>query len=120
MPVFVDTNVLFATASARDEHQEPGLAIVQAIDHRELPKAIVTNYVIAETLNLVSEKISLGAANGTLNRLLEDVYFEIVHAPQANLLRRKRFFGSIRPAVRGRDGCGLYEPRGNRVSVFVR
>ena len=92
MPVVVDTNVLFATASARDEHHEAGLAIVQAIDHGNLPEAVVTNYVLAETLNLVREKLGPDAAAGMLDRLIEGTHFEIIYTPQADFTTAQALF----------------------------
>jgi predicted nucleic acid-binding protein len=80
----LDTNVLFASASARDEYHDLAREIVREIDHGELPKAIVTNYVVAETLNLSGEKLGAEAANQMLNRLIEGAHFEIVHAPKAD------------------------------------
>ena len=78
----LDTNVLFASASARDEYHDRARAIIRAIDHGELPEALVTNYVVAETLNLSGEKLGSDAANQLLDRLVEGAHFEIVHAPK--------------------------------------
>ena len=58
------------------------VAVVDLSD--DLPKAIVTNYVVAETLNLSGEKLGAEAANQMLNRLIEGAHFEIVHAPKAD------------------------------------
>ena len=79
----LDTNVLFASASVRDEYHDLAQEIIREIDHGDLPKAIVTNYVIAETLNLSGEKLGADAANQMLDRLIEGAHFEIVHAPKA-------------------------------------
>jgi predicted nucleic acid-binding protein len=80
----LDTNVLFASASAGDEYHDLAREIVREIDHGDLPEAIVTNYVVAETLNLSGEKLGAEAANQMLNRLIEGAHFEIVHAPKAD------------------------------------
>jgi predicted nucleic acid-binding protein len=80
----LDTNVLFASASARDEYHEPAREIVHGIDHGVLPEAIVTDYVIAETLNLVRERLGPSAANQLLDRLIEGAHFEIVHTPNTD------------------------------------
>jgi len=80
----LDTNVLFASASARDEYHDRAREIVRGIDHGELPEAIVTNYVVAETLNLSGEKLGADAANQMLDRLIEGAHFEIVHAPKSD------------------------------------
>lgn len=80
----LDTNVLFASASARDDYHEPARAIVRGVDHGELPDALVTNYVVAETLNLTAEKLGPDIANGLLDRLREATHFDIVHATQSD------------------------------------
>lgn len=80
----LDTNVLFASASSRDEYHDRAREIVRGIDHGDLPEAIVTNYVVAETLNLSGEKLGAAAANQLLDRLIEGAHFEIVHAPKAD------------------------------------
>ncbi|WP_050048202.1 type II toxin-antitoxin system VapC family toxin [Halanaeroarchaeum sulfurireducens] len=80
----LDTNVVFASASARDEYHDPASEIVHGIDHGDLPDAIVTDYVIAETLNLTRERLSPRAANQLLDRLIEGAHFEIVHTPKAD------------------------------------
>lgn len=92
MPVLLDTNVLFATASARDEYHETARDIVRGIDHGELPDAIVTNYVLAETLNLTREKMGPDAATAMLDRLIEGTHFEIVHAAQADFTAAQALF----------------------------
>ncbi|ELZ33861.1 type II toxin-antitoxin system VapC family toxin [Halorubrum tebenquichense] len=80
----LDTNVLFATASARDEYHDRALEIVRGIDHGALPDAVVTDYVLAELLNLSREKLGPETANRLLDRLLEGAHFEIVHSPKAD------------------------------------
>lgn len=44
MVALLDTNVLFASASARDTYHTPALEIVRGVDHGELPDVVVTNY----------------------------------------------------------------------------
>lgn len=80
----LDTNVLFASASARDEYHDPAREIIRGVDHGELPKAIITNYVTAETLNLTRKKLGADAANQLLDRLIEGAHFEVVHAPKSD------------------------------------
>jgi predicted nucleic acid-binding protein len=84
MVVLLDTNILFASASARDAHHTPAREIIRGIDHGDLPKAILTNYVVAETLNLTREKLGPDAANGMLDRLIEGTHFELVTTPQSD------------------------------------
>lgn len=93
MPVaLLDTNVLFASASARDDYHDRAQEIVRGIDHGELPDAVVTNYVLTETLNLTGEKLGPGAANGMLDRLIEGTHFEIDHAPKADFNAAQALF----------------------------
>lgn len=85
MPAAVlDTNVLVATAHRRDQFHEPARAIVSEMDLGELPTGHVTNYVLAETLNLVGERISETVALELLDRLEESAGFEVVHLPKTD------------------------------------
>jgi predicted nucleic acid-binding protein len=88
----LDTNVLFASASARDEYHDHALKIVRGIDHGTLPEGIVTNYVLAETLNLVGERLGADAATQLLDRLIQGAHFEIVHAPKADFNAAQALF----------------------------
>jgi len=88
----LDTNVLFASASARDEYHERGRTIVRAIDHGDLPEVVVTNYVAAETLNLAREKLGPETANGILDRLVEGAHFAVEHAPQTDFTAAQTVF----------------------------
>jgi hypothetical protein len=92
MPALVDTNVLFAAASARDAYHEPARDIVSGIDHGALPEALVTNYVVAETLNLTREKLGSETANELLDRLVEGAHFEMVHAAQTDFTAAQGVF----------------------------
>jgi predicted nucleic acid-binding protein len=82
--VLLDTNVLFASASARDAYHDQALEIVHGIDHGELPEAFVLDYVVAETLNLTREKLGPDPATDMLDRLVEGTHFEIVDTPTAD------------------------------------
>jgi predicted nucleic acid-binding protein len=88
----LDTNVLFASASARDEYHEQSREIIREIDHGSLPAAVVTNYVVAETLNLTGEKLSPKAASGMLDRLVEGAHFEVEHTPKADFNAAQAIF----------------------------
>ena len=94
MPVaFLDTNVLFARESARDDYHDRSRAIIRGIDHGDLPDTVVTNYVVAETLNLTGEKLGSDAANQMLTRLIEGTHFEVDHAPEADFNAAQALFG---------------------------
>jgi len=88
----LDTNVIFASASARDTYHDRSTAIIRDIDHGELPEALITNYALAETLNLTREKLGPDAANGLLDRLIEGSHFEVVHAPKADFNAAQALF----------------------------
>lgn len=88
----LDTNVLFASASARDEYHEPAMKLVRGIDHGELPDAVLTNYVVAEVLNLAREKLGPDAANGLLDRFVTGTHFEIVQTPKADFTAAQAIF----------------------------
>ncbi|WP_247731361.1 type II toxin-antitoxin system VapC family toxin [Halovivax limisalsi] len=88
----LDTNVLFASASARDAYHDRARELVRGIDYGELPDAIVTDYVVAEALNLVREKLGPEVANGVLERLIEGTHFEVVHTPQTDFIRAQSLF----------------------------
>lgn len=88
----LDTNVLFASASARDDYHDAAREIIRGIDHGDLPDVIVTNYVVAETLNLSGEKLGPDAANQMLSRLIEGAHFEVVHAPKADFNAAQALF----------------------------
>ena len=93
MPVaLLDTNVLFASGSARDEYHDTAREIVQAVDHGTLPGGIVTNYVLAETLNLTRERLGPDTATGMLDRLIEGAHFEVTHAPQSDFNAAQAIF----------------------------
>jgi len=88
----LDTNVLFASASARDEYHDRAQEIVRGIDHGEFPDALITNYVVAETLNLSREKLGANPASQMLDRLIEAAHFEIVHTPKADFNAAQALF----------------------------
>jgi len=88
----LDTNVLFASASARDEYHDRAREIIRGIDHGTLPDAIITNYVVAETLNLAGERLGADAANQVLDRLIKGAHFQIDHAPKTDFTAAQALF----------------------------
>jgi predicted nucleic acid-binding protein len=88
----LDTNVLFASASARDEYHDRAREIVAGIDHGDLPDTVVTNYVVAETLNLCRERLGPDLSDELLDRLVEGSHFELVHTPRADFTEGQRLF----------------------------
>jgi predicted nucleic acid-binding protein len=92
MRTLLDTNVLFAAASARDRYHDRASAIVSAIDGGGLPGPVVTDYVVAETMNLTRERLGSGVATDLLDRLTGGAHFEVVHTAQADFTAAKALF----------------------------
>ena len=92
MTAILDTNVLFAAASARDRYHDRASAIVAGIDSSELPSALITDYVVAETMDLTRERLGSGVATDLLDRLTEGAQFEVVHTAQADFTAAKALF----------------------------
>ena len=77
----VDTGILVGALNRRDSLHAPALAIVRAIDDGKLGRAIVTDFVLAETLNYVNRKVDGDLARETLRRLLDSAHFVIERTP---------------------------------------
>lgn len=88
----IDTNVLVARASRRDENHESAREIVAGIDRGELPTVRVTNYVVTETLNYIHERQHHDLALDLYERLVEAAGFELVHAPKTDFARAVELF----------------------------
>jgi predicted nucleic acid-binding protein len=98
MPVaLLDTNVLFASASARDEYHDAAADIVQAVDHGTLPDATVTDYVLAETLNLAREKLGAEISIRLLDRLVAAKRFTLERATRADFDAGRSLFREYPP-----------------------
>lgn len=80
----VDANVFIGYGLKRDQYHDEARAIVRGIDHGDLPRGMVTNYVLAEVLNITGERT--GHENGValLDTLIESAGFEIVSLPKAD------------------------------------
>jgi predicted nucleic acid-binding protein len=74
----VDSNVLIAAASKRDQHHDTGATIVARADMSEIPTLAVTNYVLAETVNYIAERGSQSQAIELHDRLDTSAGFEFV------------------------------------------
>lgn len=81
MNAVVDTNVFFGQVNRNDAHHEPASAIVAAIDDGDV-SAILTDYVVAETLNLTHQKIGHDVAVDLFDRINDNSNIRVVHAPQ--------------------------------------
>lgn len=77
-PVVVDSNVLLASRDLDSaERRERAAEIVGGIDHGELPTAHVTDYVLAEVLNLMHSRGYHRDGSAFYDRLTESAGYEI-------------------------------------------
>lgn len=88
----IDTSVLFAAAYRRDIRHEPGLAIVRGIDDADLPEAVVSDHILAETLNGLTAKAGHGDAVDFLHRLEENERFHVERLPADAFATAKSLF----------------------------
>lgn len=94
----VDSNVLFAYRSARDQYHESAKDIVDGIDAGELPRGIVANYTLPEVINPISKRAGHGHAVETLDFLTESRGFRIRTLTDDDLRRGQAIFRN-RPGV---------------------
>lgn len=73
----VDTNVLYGALQKRDQFHEQGLAIVMAADARDLPVCIVLDFMLAETMNALTQKLAHEETTEALSMVRESAGFEI-------------------------------------------
>ena len=73
----VDTTVLFAAAYRHDGAHEDALPILHGVDAADLPKAVVIDYVLAETLNGLTTHAGQDGAVDFLTRIEENTRFHI-------------------------------------------
>lgn len=92
MTIAVDTSVLFAHRSARDEYHEQAREIITGVDHGRLPTLAITDHVLAETLNLIANKGSHDAAAKTMDLLIEGSHFELHHTPKIEFSSTQTLF----------------------------
>lgn len=87
---------------ARDDYHDRALEIVLGIDHEELPGPVLINYVVVELLNLSRERLGSDPATQLLDRLIEGLHFEIVHASKVD-------FDTAQPLFRQDGGLSLVD-----------
>lgn len=93
MPVaVVDSNILIGAASRRDQDHEVALEILQAIDSGGLPRARLTDYVLAESMSYIHERQQHAVAVDLLDRLRSGAAFEFVHTPKGDFVRADELF----------------------------
>ena len=101
----VDTTVLFAAAYRRDEAHDGALAILTGIDTADLPEAVILDYVLAETLNGLTNHAGHAAAVDFLDRIEENARCHIdaltadEFATAKALFRRHEGFSFVDAAI---------------------
>jgi predicted nucleic acid-binding protein len=88
----VDTTVLFAAGYRPDQHHDRGQTLVTAIDDGTLPEGIVTEFVLAETLNGLNKHAGHEAATDMLDRLESNRRFQIVPMTKTAVATGKALF----------------------------
>lgn len=88
----VDSNVLIGAASRRDQDHDRALEILTGIDAGNLPRARLTNYVLAEAMGYIHERHRHDIAVELLDRLRSGSAFEFVHTPKADFMRADELF----------------------------
>lgn len=77
--VVLDSNVLIAARNDDADNHDIAKKILDGIDRGTLPEARITNYVVAEVLNLLHGRHSHGIAIDTYERLDRGVCFRLDH-----------------------------------------
>ena len=93
----IDTTVLFAAAYQRDEFHDAALPVLQGIDDRTLPEAVVFDYMLAETLNGLTTHAGHDAAVDLLDRIEENARFHIDSLTTDALATGKSLFRQHEP-----------------------
>lgn len=88
----VDSNVLFAYRSRRDQYHDRAADIVEAMDRGDLPRGAVTNYALPEVLNPILKRAGYDHALETLEFVTESRGFRIRHLEPEDLTRGRALF----------------------------
>lgn len=88
----VDSNVVYAFRSKRDQYHDRATRIVKAIDSNELPQGYVTNYTLPEILNPIQKRAGDAGATETLNFLVESAGFRVRHLTKDDFTRGEAIF----------------------------
>ena len=93
----LDSNVLIGLASKHDQHHEAARNLIRGFDTGELPRAVVTNYVLAEALGFIHAKIGQEVVVDLYDRLKTGSGFEVVVVPKADFGTAESIFLGIEP-----------------------
>jgi predicted nucleic acid-binding protein len=97
MTVVVDSVVLIGALLRRDAWHERALPILRAMDEGKLGPVVVTDFVLAETLNFVHRKGSADVARDALARFERGSHFRITRIDDASFtLARDEVFPEAR------------------------
>ncbi len=77
----VDTNVLYGAFQKRDQFHDEALSIVKGADARDLPVCVVLDFVIAETMNALTQEIAHEETIEALSKLRQSSGFEVRRTP---------------------------------------
>ena len=73
----VDTAVFIAAYFPREVHHKEGKEIVTAIENRQIKGALITDYILDETVTFVRRRVGVDASNKVLDTLLGSPKLEI-------------------------------------------
>lgn len=73
----VDTNVLYGAFQKRDQFHDEALSIVTAADVHDLPVCVVLGFVVAETMNALTQELAHEETTTALSMLRESTGFDI-------------------------------------------
>lgn len=73
----VDTNVLYGAFQRRDQFHDEALPIVKGADSHALPTCVVLDFVLAETMNALTQELAHEETTKALSMLRESSGFEI-------------------------------------------
>lgn len=90
--VVVDSNVVFAFRSRRDQWHEPAVEIVNGMDRGDLPRAQITNYTLPEILNPILKRAGYDRAVETLEFLTQSGGFRLRHLAHEDFNRGQALF----------------------------
>lgn len=78
----MDTSVVYGAFQRRDQFHEDGLAIVQAADNGDLPQCLLLDFVLAETMNGLTQELSYEKTNRALSMLQQSIGLTIERTNQ--------------------------------------
>lgn len=73
----VDTNVLYGAFQKQDQFHDEALAIVKGADARDLPVCIVLDFVVAETMNALTQELAHEETTEALSKLRQSAGFDV-------------------------------------------